>query len=143
MEVKGFEQSEFDSWSKALEMAGARMVADMAEDGAKIARELAPVGVKADPRTKRIVDSIVSYATRTSAHWGVVGTRHGMIIEKGGGPALIPGNVSFWWEKEGRRWLPGDNVIHHPPTAAKPYLQPSFDTVMSNWLQYARRYYTF
>lgn len=123
-----------------LEQAGEGMLRDMAEDGAALSRAYAPIGTKADPRTRHLKDSITSSSDSESASWEAT-ARHALITEEGGGPSEISGRVNFFWEKEGRRWVPGPNIIHHPATDAQPYLKPALDDIMEKWEDYAKRHY--
>lgn len=43
-----------------------------------------------------------------------VGTHYWKYQEYGTRPHDITGHVRFWWEKEGREWEPGANIINHP-----------------------------
>lgn len=123
------------------ERAGEDMLRDMAEDGAALSRAYAPTGVKADPRTRALKDSITSSSDHDSAHWEAT-ARHALIIEEGTSVwPQIPGNVKFFWEREGRDWIPGKNTINHPPTQAQPYLKPALEDIMSKWEGYALRHY--
>lgn len=120
---------------------GRAFLAEVAQVGAEKAREKAPEGKKDDRRTKHLRDSIEHYSDDDSATWKCT-ARHSLIIEEGGGPSEIPGWKSvFFWEKKGRWWKKGNNWIHHPPTAPKPYMQPSLEYVMEHWEDYADRHY--
>lgn len=121
--------------------AAARTVAKAIEEGADLSRDMAPIGGKADARTIPLKDSIESHQTgRTSGYW-VATARHALPTEYGAGPHQLPGNVSFFWEEQGRMWEPGDNQINHPGSPAQPYLRPAYRIVMRNIMRWAKRYY--
>lgn len=122
------------------EHSGEQMMERLSEIGADLSRTYAPAGKKDDPRTRHLKDSITASHTATTAHWEAK-ARHSVVIEEGGEESLISGRVNFFWEKEGRDWVPGDNIIHHPPTLAKPYLRPAYNDVMQLWQEVARIYY--
>jgi hypothetical protein len=123
------------------EQAAEYTVRDAIEEGAKLSRALAPSGTKPDPRTVPLKDSITSAMTsRTQGHWSS-SARHALAIEKGASPHGIPGNVSFFWENQGRWWTPGSNVIQHPGNAAQPYLRPAYEVIMHRIMGIARRHY--
>lgn len=136
-----FMRDDSGRFAERIDRAGEELMERLSDVGADISRELAPVGQKPDPRTKKLKDSITSSHTATSAKWQVT-ARHANIIEEGSDVRpQIPGRVNFYWEAEGRRWVPGDNIIDHPPTAAQPYMHPAWETVMETWDDYAREYY--
>jgi hypothetical protein len=125
-----------------LERACYEALDEMGRDGARRAAELAPgPSAKQDPRNqgRHLQDSIYHEVVGNTVTWGS-DLRHAGFIEKGGEPSEIPGEVSFYWEKRARWWSPGDNVIHHPATAAKPYLRPSWDEITANYRDYVRRH---
>jgi hypothetical protein len=129
-----------NSWTLDIIAAGEATLAELAEKGAAKSRELAPVGKKADKRTPKLKDSITAHSDHEKAEWTAT-ARHALITEEGGGPSQIPGEVSFYWEIEGRWWKPGHNVINHPATFAQPYLAPALFDIMDKWTEVARRYY--
>lgn len=130
----------FGRFVSAIKAGGAEMMADMARDGADLSRAYAPKGGKPDARTPRIVDSIFEQHTSTTAQWGST-ARHALPQETGGVPHLQRGDVSFFWEREGRRWRPGQNMINHPGNPAQPYLRPAYENIMARWMDYARRHF--
>jgi hypothetical protein len=133
-------RDEFGRFIAACKVAGSETMRDIANKGADLSRQFAPKGHKPDPRTPRIVDSITSYSTATTAHWEA-DARHAIAQEQGAPPHEIPGDVSFFWEKMGRMWNPGKNTIHHPGNPAHPYLRPAYQIMMATWMDYAKRYY--
>lgn len=102
---------------------------------------LAPKGAGDDPRTIALSDSIYSEMTgATSGHW-VATARHAMPVEFGSVRHFQTGDVSFFWDAEGRMWEPGDNRIDHPAVAAQPYLRPAYKAIMGEMMQILKRHY--
>lgn len=130
----------FGLFIRACEVAGENMMRDMANDGAQLSRDFAPKGFRDDPRTPHLVDTISASYTATSAHWQAT-ARHALAVEFGSSRHYQTGWARFFWEKEGREWEPGRNLIDHPAVGAHPYLRPSYDIIMARWMNYARRYY--
>ncbi len=113
----------------------------LVEDGADLSRDLAPVGHKPDHRTIPLAQSIESkMLSATSGVWRAT-ARHALAIEHGSVPHEITGNVHFWWEREGRWWEPGENIIAHPGNAAQPYLRPAYEQIMRKAMTVARAKY--
>lgn len=111
------------------------------EEGAQLSRTLAPVGPKEDPRTVHLKDSISTQMFgRTSGEWKST-ARHALPIELSAVPHDITGWVSFFWEREGRMWAPGSNIIHHPGNAAQPFLRPAYQVIMGKIMSIARSEY--
>lgn len=133
-------RSDIGRFISLCEEAGARMMADIANDGANLSRELAPKGVKDDPRTPHLADSIVAESTSTAARWKAT-ARHALAQELGSIRHPQSGWVHFFWEKEGREWEPGPNIIDHPGNPPHPYLRPAYEAMMARWMVYARRHY--
>lgn len=129
----------FGRFISEIEAGGEKMMEAMMEDGMKLSRALAPKGVKDDPRTPKLVDSIDGTYTATTAQWWA-DARHALAQEFGAVPHEITGWVNFFWEREGRDWEPGPNRIQHPGNAAQPYLRPAYESVMRRWASFARRY---
>lgn len=132
--------SELDAYVGRLEHAGEELMEALAEETAIKAIEYAPAGHKPDKRTPALKDAI-RYEFGKGYARIIVTARHALIIEYGGGPSKIPGSVSFYWDKEGRRWHPGPNIIEHPPTRSQPYMRPALDDIMREWHSIARRIY--
>lgn len=133
-------RDEFGRFTAMASRAGEAMLEEMARDGAELSRELAPVGHKPDPRSVSVRDGIRYFTTHDTASWTSV-ARHAMAVELGSKRHPQSGNVGFFWEREGRRWGPGDNIIDHPATAAKPYLRPAWEIIMDRWDEYARKHF--
>lgn len=113
---------------------------EMAEDGAAIAHDLAPPpSAKRDPRSAHITDSFYHDAGEDYALWGN-SARHAMAVEEGSIRHLQSGNVSFFWDKKGRWWKSGSNLIDHPATAAKSYLRPSYYAIVQEVRTYLKRH---
>jgi hypothetical protein len=121
--------------------AAENTIRDAVEEGAELSRSLAPVGHKKDPRTVKLKDSIESEVlSRTSGQWKST-ARHALAIEKSAKPHPITGWVNFFWEREGRNWDGGPNMIQHPGNAAQPYLRPAYEIIMRRIMEIARRNY--
>src|SRR5689334_17961697 len=94
---------------RACESAATATVEEAIKEGANLSRAMAPKGGKPDPRTIPLAASIKSeMLSRTSGHWYAT-ARHSLPQEFGAGAHDIPGEVSFFWEREGRPWIPGKN----------------------------------
>lgn len=134
-------RNNFGQFIRECEAAGTKTVQDAVKKGAKLSRALAPIGVKPDPRTPSLRASIepVMFDERHGAWYA--DARHALPIEYGAAPHLITGNVTFFWEEEGRDWTPGDNWIQHPGNDAQPYLRPAYEIVMRTIMEEARRNY--
>lgn len=131
----------FGRFIRACEEAAEYTVRDAVEEGARISRDLAPTGGKVDLRTIPLAESIESEViSRTQGRWFAT-ARHALPIEFGAGPHGIPGEVSFFWENEGKWWTPGSNTINHPGNAAQPYLRPAYQAIMNRIMSIAKRYY--
>lgn len=123
------------------ELAAERTVEKAVERGARLSRDFAPSGKKNDPRTSRLKDSIEPRMLgRTQGEW-VATARHALPIEKGAVDHDITGWVNFFWEREGRDWEPGANIIKHPGNKAQPYLRPAYKIVMAQIMAIARGEY--
>ena len=126
---------------KECEQAAENSVQDLIEEGARTSREIAPVGKKDDPRSPHIKDSITSYMlSRTSGVW-VCSARHALAVELGTVRHFQTGDVGFFWDNADRWWSPGENMIDHPATAARPYLKPAYDKVVGDSTETLRRNY--
>lgn len=132
---------------REVEAAGTMTVKELIEIGAEESRRQAPVGVKHDLRTIPLKDSIMTMMTgRSRGKWFSV-ARHALYVEKGTKPHEIPGNpfLRFFWENEGRMWIPGlfgtPDVVHHPGAKAQPFLEPALKKVMHVWREVAKRRY--
>lgn len=126
-----------NKWIYKQREAGRELMDELAKLGGETAIELAPVGKKRDPRHGHdpIKESITWDSTSSSATWRVR-TKHGLVVEYGGPESWSSGRVSFFWEEQNKWWSPGDNLIHHKPTIAQPYMRPALDYVMANWRDY-------
>lgn len=134
-------RNSFGQFIAQCEIAGVQTMQDVADAGAELSRQLAPVGKKPDPRTPKLRDAIFPHAVGTRANWKCV-ARHAVIVEKTGSVQHFQtGRVTFEWEKMGRMWRPGDNLIDHPPTTPQPYLRPAYEVMMQKWSYYAHLHY--
>lgn len=120
---------------EACERAATETVKQLIEDGEQRSRDLAPVGSKDDPRTVTLQAGMFhEMLSRTQGRWGCA-ARHALPIEFGAAPHVIQGNpwLSFFWESEGRDWIPGltgePDIVNHPGNAAQPFLRPAFQEV--------------
>lgn len=132
-----FARNNIGQFAARCREAAERTVHDMLELGAREARANAPVGHKPDPRTVPLVASIeVHQMTATSGTFSS-NARHAAPIEFGAGPHDIPGDVSFWWEREAKWWEPGENTINHPGNAAQPFMEPAARAVFGSYVRIA------
>jgi len=123
------------------EMAARDTIEELVNEGARLSREFAPVGSKKDPRTAKIRDSIEPQVlSRTSGNWTCT-ARHALPQELSGAAHPQPGNVTFFWEREGRMWVPGDNTINHPGNPAHPYLRPAYEIVSGKAISVMQKHY--
>lgn len=134
-------RNSFGQFIAECELAGAQTMQEVAEHGAELSRQFAPVGKKPDPRTPKLRDAITSAYTATTAHWKAI-ARHAVIVESTGSVQHFQtGDASFFWERESRMWTPGKNMIDHPPTTPQPYLRPAYEIMMNAWMSMAQRHY--
>lgn len=134
-------QNRLGQFARDCERAAGESVKDMIEEGAQLSRDFAPTGHKGDPRTGTLKASMFTrMLSRTQGIWGNT-ARHALPIETGAVPHEIPGNVLFFWEREGRMWVPGTNVINHPGNAAQPFLRPAFRIIKARSIDIMRRHY--
>ncbi len=134
-------RNNFGQFIRDCEQAAEKTVKESIDRGAKLSRDLAPAGNKTDSRTPKLKDSIKpEMLSRTSGVWKCT-ARHALPVETGSVPHEITGDVLFFWEREGRWWNPGDNIINHPGNAAQPYLRPAYDIVSREMMNIARRNY--
>ena len=134
----------------ACELAAGETVSDLIDEGMAISRADAPVGSKHDPRTTTLKDSFYKQMlSRTQGVWGNF-ARHALAVERGARPHLITGNLSFFWEAQGRKWVPAaiyyrmpglKDVINHPGNRAQPFLRPAFDVISHRVHEVMRRHY--
>lgn len=119
----------------ACERAAAETVKQLIEDGKQRSIANAPIGHKEDPRTPTLQEGMFSeMISRTQGRWGCT-ARHTLPIEFGAAPHVITGNpwLYFYWEEEGRYWVPGltgaPDLVNHPGNAAQPFLRPAFEEI--------------
>src|SRR6476469_3972997 len=93
------------------ERAATESVEEIVKDGMDLAKGFAPEGHKKDPRTVTLrAGMYYKMLSATSGEFGCT-ARHALPIELSAVPHDITGNVTFWWDREGRPWLPGTNTI--------------------------------
>lgn len=132
------------------EGAATKTVTKAAKRGAKLSKAYAPVGHKHDKRTIPLTESIDwRLLSRTAAEW-FASARHAMPQEFGAGPHPIEGNLRFFWEEQGRMFVPASEfygvpgmttIVNHPGNPAHPYLRPAYEDVMAQFMQIARSEY--
>lgn len=134
------------------EQAAGESVNDLINEGADLSRAYAPVGHKVDLRTPTLKAAMFTHQlSRTQGVWGN-SARHALPTEFGAGPHIITGSPSlaFFWEGEGRNWIPAAvyyhhpglvDVINHPGNPAQPFLRPAFEAIKGRALAIMRRHY--
>lgn len=139
-------------FASACSAAGTATVKEAIEEGANMSRAIAPVGIKPDPRTVPLKESITAEMTgSTSGHWFSV-ARHALPTEFGGAPHEIVGSpgLRFFWDREGRMFEPASvyygqpdmvTIVEHPGNPAQPFLRPAYEAVMGKIMQIAKRNY--
>lgn len=133
-------RNQFGRFINAVEAGNGAALTEALNDGVEISRSLAPKGHKRDKRTRSIQDSFyIRRVSRIEGYWGN-SARHALPQETGSKRHPITGRVTFWWEKKGRLWHPGDNIIDHPGNPAHPYLRPSYEVVMKRMPEYLRKH---
>ena len=139
-------RNNFGRFIAQCEAAGPKTVRDMAQDGAKLSKALAPVGHKHDNRSIPIGQSIDWTAAGTTGYWFAT-ARHALFQELGAGPHTIAGSpfLQFFWEAMGRMWIPGKfgpvDIVNHPGNPPQPFLRPAYEAIMARWMRYAKKYY--
>ena len=131
---------------RECEQAAGETVLDVARQGVAASRALAPV------RTGALASSIQPFLlTRTQAVWGS-NLKYALPQETGARAHDLPANVSFWWEREGRMWMPpevylrrtghaGADPIKHPGNPGTHFLRDGFDSVWGRVMSIARKHY--
>lgn len=128
-------RDEMGRFIAACDEAATKTVEDLISQGAAMSRALAPVD------TGALSGSIESHMISSrSGQWGPH-VKYAMPQEFGAGPHGLPGNVSFFWENQGRMWKPGPNEINHPGNPPHPYLRPAYEAVMGNAISVAAANY--
>lgn len=64
-----------------------------------------------------------------------VGTDHWKFQEEGTAPHPITGEVHFWWENEGRPWMPGSNTISHPGNPAVHFMLAGYEVAKADLMR--------
>jgi hypothetical protein len=94
-----------------IEGAATRTIEDALEEGIAAAQAAAPV------RTGRLRDSFVPLILSRTSGVFFNNAPYAMAQDQGAVRHFLPANVSFWWEKMGREWMPPDvylRVTGHP-----------------------------
>lgn len=110
----------FGQFANVIEKAGENLLEDFADKVRDTAKTIVPV------RTGTLRDSIQTVRFSHNEYRVVATAPHALPIEKGARPHPITGWVKFYWVKEGRNWVPGENMINHPGNRSQPYLEPAF-----------------
>lgn len=127
-----------------MEEADRRSTEEAAEEGARVARLLAP------KKTGRMASTIRASNSAMDATGGIrgaifaeitVGTNHWKFAESGTVPHEITGQVSFWWAREQRRWHPGPNIINHPGMLGSHFMQAAYVAAAEELIHAMRRNY--
>ena len=145
--TKVYARNEIGRFISECEAAATRTVKDMLDAGADVARKEAPVGPKPDRRTVPLRDSIETHMTSRTSGYFSSNARHAGPIEFGAVPHVIPGNpyLHFFWESEGRWWVPGlladQDLVNHPGNAAQPFMGPGFRAIVHSYGSIAARHY--
>lgn len=145
-------RDEFGLFIAECEMAGQRTVEKAVDEGARLARDFAPIGHKHDTRTVPLHQSIKTRMRgRTAGEWYST-ARHALPQEFGAGPHLITGSpgLSFYWESAGRWFVPASEfyheankitIVNHPGNPSHPFLRPSYAAVMNRIMSIAKGEY--
>lgn len=130
----------FGRFRENIGRAATEAVRELLEEGLELSRSMAPEGHKSDRRTLPLKDSFfMVMESGTRGYWGN-NARHALAIEYGARPHIIPGNpnLAFFWEAEGRNWIPAEiyyhtpglqDFVNHPGNAAQPYLRPAYEII--------------
>ena len=117
-----------------IERATGEAVAQAVAEAEAFGKGVVPRSGKRDPRTVSLSEGIIGEQKSRTTGTVKSTARHAAAVEYGTSAHLQPGNVRFFWENQGREWLPyaspemheddfpGAPVIHHPPTAPQPYM---------------------
>lgn len=142
-------QDRFGQFLAQVEDADRRSVEEAAKVGAAAARARAPRSMV--PRHGRHMADTIHAGSATGGFSDrvigsvsaeiIVGTEHWRFTETGTRPHEITGNVSFFWEKEGRRWNPGSNTIRHPGSIGVHFMQAGFDAAWEELPKAMKRNY--
>lgn len=145
-------RSRIGQFIRECEMAGHDTIEKAVERGARLSRDMAPVGREHDPRSIPIRESISSRMFgRTSGHW-VATARHAPFQEFGATPHEITAWVRFFWEKMGREWMlpseylmrtgyEGADPIQHPGNRPQPFMRPAYEVIAAQIVQIAKGEY--
>lgn len=128
-------RDEFGRFISACDEAATATVEEVIRKGAALSAAMAPKrsGALAASITPAMIDS-------RSGHW-YSDLKYALPQETGSVPHEITGRVSFFWEREGRPWRPGDNMIHHPGNPATHYLLSGYEIVFKDAIAIADKHY--
>jgi len=140
-------RSRMGQFIRDCEQAAEATAKDLVKEGASLSRRMAPVGTRHDRRSIPIRQSIDwKMLSRTSGVWFSTAA-HALHQEFGTGPHPIIGNpfMHFFWENEGRWWMPGllgePDIINHPGHGPQPFLRPAYERISAKAMRVARRHY--
>lgn len=131
---------------RECEDAAQRTVVEAINEGADLSAALAP------KRTGALAASIVPLVlSRTSGVWGS-SLKYAMPQEEGSVRHALPADVSFWWEREARMWMPpdvylrvtgypGNDPIDHPGNPATHYLRDAYRVISRRLVKIAAKHY--
>lgn len=141
-----YARSDFGQFARECEAAATRTAAEVAREGAKMSRKLAPRGEKRDPRPGHtpLKKSISWRMTgKAKAEWYST-SAHALHVEFGTAPHPIIGELGFEWDKARSfgvfywnhpaylhwNWDPVNGaVVWHPGARAQPFLRPAYTLV--------------
>lgn len=142
----------FGRFISECEAAATKTAEELVKTGAELARGFAPVGSKPDLRTIPLTQGISWRMTGATSGEFYAPGRQALPQEFGAGAHTITGNpgLSFFWEAEGRRFVPASvfyhqpdavTVVNHPGNPPQPYLRPAYEAVMGMALRVAASNY--
>lgn len=145
-------RSETGQFLAKAELAGQETVREAAEEGARLARENAPIGHKHDKRSVTIQAGITYHMIAATQARIVSLARHSQAVEFGSRPHEITGNpdLSFYWEERGKQFVPARifyndptaiTRVNHPGNDSQPFMRPSYDIVKHDIVSIARKHY--
>jgi len=122
-------------FASLLEKAASETVAEIVANAEAVAKAQTP---RRSGKLYRSIRGVV-----LSSHSGAVaaGTDYALYQEKGTFPHLMPGNVSFFWEREGRMWVPGSNAIVHPGNLGKHFMVAALHYMKARYAAIAAKHY--
>ena len=111
-------------WVDHCHAAAVQSAEEAVAEGIRVAQMIAPrkTGhMAATIRAQQTYEYEVANTLHVTSAFSV-GSDHWHFQEYGTLPHDITGMVSFYWEKQHRRWQPGTNVISHPGNRATHFM---------------------